>query len=137
MNCFKYDTRHCFLLGMRIYFGLWLVYMGFAKWVLMGSAAFVGYITTQFDPTWSPHVLNVGLAWVILVAEPLLGLLLLLGKCQRCVWTLTSVLMFLLMMGITILMKPTVNANWQFLVLTLVCAALCEPESKAPPAAAV
>ncbi|KAF0220169.1 MAG: hypothetical protein FD174_1408 [Geobacteraceae bacterium] len=41
---------------------------------------------------------------------------------------LTALLLFLLTMGQTILMKPDVIANWQYLVLTLACAALSAPE---------
>ncbi len=37
-------------------------------------------------------------------------------------------LMFLLTIGQTILMKPDVIANWQFLVLVLLCAALSDPD---------
>jgi hypothetical protein len=44
------------------------------------------------------------------------------------VWTATTLLMFLLTIGQTILQKPEVIGNWQFLVLTLVCAALSDPE---------
>ena len=44
------------------------------------------------------------------------------------VWTLASLLMFLLTIGQTILMKPDVIANWQFLVLVLLCAALSDPD---------
>lgn len=113
---------------MRIFFGLWLLYVGLVKWVAIGAPNFVGFITADFDKTWSPHNLNVILAWVILVAEPLLGLLILAGKHPRKIWMLTSFLMFLLVIGQTILMKPDVIANWQYLVLTLVCAALSEPE---------
>jgi hypothetical protein len=50
------------------------------------------------------------------------------GRRARLVWTLTSLLMFLLTIGQTILMKPEVIANWQFLVLTLACAALSDPD---------
>ena len=32
------------------------------------------------------------------------------------------------MVGQTILMKPDVIANWQYLVLTLTCAALSDPD---------
>jgi len=126
MRFFGYDARKFFLFGMRFFFGLWLLYVGFSKWVFMGSGAFVGYITAEFDKTWSPHILNVLLAWLILIAEPILGALILIGKKARAVWTLTALLMFLLTLGQTILMKPDVIANWQFLVLTLVCAALSE-----------
>jgi hypothetical protein len=88
----------------------------------------VGFITTEFDKTWSPHFLNVLLSWVILIAEPVLAALILIGWRARLVWTLTTLLMFMLTIGQSILMKPDVIANWQYLVLTLVCAALCEPE---------
>jgi hypothetical protein len=50
------------------------------------------------------------------------------GRKPRKVWTLTSLLMFLLTIGQTILMKPDVIANWQFLVLVLLCAALSDPD---------
>lgn len=128
MECFRYDTRRFFLFGMRFFFGLWLLYAGFMKWILMGPSTFVNFITTEFDKTWSPHVLNVLLAWLILIAEPVLAVLILSGKKERIVWTLTSLLMFLLTIGQTILMKPEVIANWQFLILVLVCAALSDPD---------
>ncbi len=126
MRFFGYDARKFFLFGMRFFFGLWLLYVGFSKWVFMGSGAFVGYITAEFDKTWSPHILNVFLAWLILIAEPVLALLILSGKKARQVWTLAALLMFLLTLGQTILMKPDMIANWQFLVLTLLCAALSD-----------
>lgn len=128
MNCCNYDTRRFFLCGMRFYFGLWLLYVGLSKWIFMGPDTFVGWITTEFDKTWSPHALNVLLAWVILVAEPVLGALILIGRKARMVWALTSLLMFMLTVGQTILMKPDVIANWQYLVLTLVCAAMSDPD---------
>lgn len=124
------DTRRFFLGGMRLCFGVWLLYVGLSKWLVMGPSTFVGYITTEFDKTWSPHALNILLAWVILAAEPVLGAFLLSGKRARAVWTLTAALMFLLTMGQTLLMKPDVIANWQFLVLTLVCAALSDPDDR-------
>ena len=128
MKCFAEDTRRFFLCGMRLFFGVWLLYVGLTKWIFMGPHTFVGYITTEFDKTWSPHALNVLLAWLIMIAEPVLAVLILSGQKARKVWTLTSLLMFLLTIGQTILMKPDVIANWQFLVLTLVCAALSDPE---------
>jgi len=85
-------------------------------------------IASEFDKTWSPHILNVVLAWLILIAEPVLALLILSGKKARLVWTLTSLFMFMLTFGQSILMKPDVIANWQYLVLTLVCAALSDPD---------
>ena len=129
MQWYRYDTRRLFLFGIRLFFGSWLLYAGLSKWIFMGPGTFAGFITTEFDKTWSPHTLNVLLAWLILVAEPILAVLILVGKKARLVWTLTSLLMFLLLIGQTILMKPEVIANWQYLVLTLVCAALCDPDS--------
>jgi len=73
--------------------------------------------------------LNVVLAWLILVAEPVLAALILSGLRARLVWTLTALLMFMLTLGQTILLKPEVIANWQYLVLTLACAALSDPEN--------
>lgn len=129
MEFLRYDFRRFFLFGIRIFFGAWLLYVGLSKWIVMGSGAFVGYIAGQFDKTWSPHALNVSLAWLILVAEPVLAVLILSGRKARMVWTLTSLFMFLLVAGQTILMKPDVIANWEFLVLVLLCAALSEPDS--------
>jgi len=113
---------------MRFFFGTWFTYVGLSKWLIFGAAGFVGWITTEFDKTWSPHALNVALAWLILIAEPLLGLLILWGKRPRCVWTLTSMLLFLLLLGQTILMKPEGGQIWLYLALTLVCAAFSDPE---------
>jgi len=127
MEFLKYDTRRFFLFGIRLFFGAWLLYVGLSKWVIMGPGVFVGYITAQFDKTWSPHMLNVSLAWLILVAEPVLAILILSGRKAREVWMLAALLMFLLTIGQTILMKPDVIANWQFLVLVLLCAALSDP----------
>lgn len=128
MEWLHYQTRKFFLFGMRFFFGLWLLYVGLSKWIFMGPSAFVGHIAGAFDKTWSPRVLNVSLAWLILVAEPLLAILILSGRKARRVWTLTTSFMFLLVVGQTILMKPDVIANWQYLVLTLLCAALSDPE---------
>jgi uncharacterized membrane protein YphA (DoxX/SURF4 family) len=128
MEWWRRDARRFFLLGTRIFFGVWLLYVGLSKWVFMGPAAFVGYITAEFGKTWSPRGLNVLLAWLIMVAEPVLALLILSGKRARMAWALTSLFLFMLAMGQTILMKPDAIANWQYLVLALVCAALSEPE---------
>jgi uncharacterized membrane protein YphA (DoxX/SURF4 family) len=128
MEYFRYDTRRFFLFGIRLFFGSWLLYIGLSKWIFMGPGMFVGYITAQFDKTWSPHILNVLLAWLIMIAEPVLAVLILSGKKARIVWTLTSMFMFLLAIGQTILMKPDVIANWQYLVLVLLCAALSDPD---------
>ena len=130
MEFLGYDIRRFFLFGIRFFFGAWLLYVGLSKWIFMGPGTFVGYIAAQFDKTWSPHVLNVSLAWLILVAEPVLAVLILSGRKARLVWTLTSLLMFLLTIGQTILMKPDVIANWQFLALVLLCAALSDPDPR-------
>jgi len=127
MMDFNQDARGFFLFGMRLFFGVWLLYVGMTKWLAMGPSTFVGYITTEFDKTWSPHLLNALLAWLILFAEPLLAVFILSGWKARLAWTLTAWLMFMLTLGQTILMKPDVIANWQYLVLTLTCAALSGP----------
>ena len=128
MEFLSYDTRRFFLFGIRFFFGSWFLYAGLSKWIFMGPGTFVGYIATQFDKTWSPHVLNVLLAWLIMVAEPVLAVLILSGRKARKAWALASLFMFLLVVGQTILMKPDVIANWQFLVLVLLCAALSDPD---------
>ncbi len=125
MNFF--ETRRFFLFGMRFFFGMWLLYVGLVKWVVFKPANFTGMIVGEFDKTWSPHALNVALAWVILIAEPVLASLILWGRKARLVWTLVSLLMFMLTIGQTIMMKPDVIANWQYTVLTLACAALSGP----------
>lgn len=129
MECLKYDARRFYLFGMRFFFGLWLLYAGVTKWTMFGPTQFVGFITTDFDKTWSPHALNVVLAWVIMIAEPVLALFILSGLRPRIAWALTALLMFMLVCGQTLLMKPDVVANWQYLVL--VCAALSGPETVA------
>jgi len=128
MKCLNCETRTFFLFGVRIFFGLWLLYAGLFKWISFGPDTFVGFITTEFDKTWSPHFLNVLLSWVILIAEPVLAALILIGWRARLVWTLTTLLMFMLTIGQSILMKPDVIANWQYLILTLVCAAWSDAE---------
>lgn len=132
MNFLQYNARQYFVFGVRFCFGIWLMYAGLFKWIGpgMGPSAFVGFITAEFDKTWSPHLLNAFLAWVILVAEPVLAALILSGWRARLVWTLTALLMFMLTLGQTLLMKPDVIANWQYLVLTIACAALSEPEPR-------
>jgi len=127
------SPRQFFLCGVRFAFGIWLLYAGLAKWLAIGPENFIGYITNDFDKTWSPHALNVVLAWVILVAEPALALLLLAGKCPRKVWGLIALLMYMLLIGQTILMKPDVVNNWQFFLLALGCAALSGPPEECNP----
>lgn len=127
MDVLNYDARRFFVMGVRLCFGIWLLYAGMLKWVAIGPNNFVGMITQDFDKTWSPHALNMFLAWLIMIAEPVLSLCLLSGVKQRLAWTCTTALMFLLVAGQSILMKPDVIVNWQYLVLTLTCAALSDP----------
>lgn len=127
VNVLGLDARRFFLLGMRVFFGIWLLYAGVSKWMMFGAGGFVTMITDMFKDTWSPKPLNTVLAWVILITEPVLALLILSGLWPRLVWTLTALLMFMLVCGMTILMKPEVTSNWQYLVLVLVCAALSDP----------
>ena len=79
------------------------------------------------------RVLPMAEATALVFASPLfvtiLSAWLLVGKAPRLAWTFTTLLMFLLTIGQSILMKPDVNANWQYLILTLICAALSDPES--------
>jgi hypothetical protein len=116
---------------MQLFFGIWLLYVGLFKWISIGPGPFVNLITADFDKTWSPHWLNVFLAWIILFAEPILALLILSGKMKRIVWSLTSLFLFMLVIGQTMLMKPDVIGNWEYLVLAVLCAALSEPVSQA------
>lgn len=127
MNFLNLDAMKFFVFGMRFFFGSWLLYAGFMKWFVIGPNNFVGFITADFDKTWSPHLLNVALAWLIMIAEPVLAIWVLWGKNARAAWSCTSLLMFLLMLGQSLLMKPTVIDNLHYVVLTLVCAALSGP----------
>lgn len=127
MECCNYDTRKFFLCGMRLFFGVWFLYVGASKWIFMGPDTFIGYITAEFDKTWSPHMLNVLLGWIIIVAEPVLALWILSGRKARAAWMMTAMLMFLLLFGQTMLMKPEAIYNWMYVLLTLVCAAMSEP----------
>lgn len=123
--------KELFLFGMRVAFGLWLLYIGLMKWI-SGPFGFVDYLTNSFSATWAPAFLVVGLGWIILVLEPLVGLWLLSAKKQRLAWLASCDLMFLLMFGQTMLQEyATVANNWQYVVLTLACAALTDPECKA------
>lgn len=118
------DSKKFFLCGMRFFFGLWLLYAGLFKVIFLGPDNFVNFLVAEFSKTWVPPVLTAILSWIILIAEPVLALFILSGIKARTAWTLTTLLMFLLVIGQSILMKPEVIANWQYLVLTLVCASL-------------
>lgn len=116
-------------MGMRLFFGVWLLYVGMVKWILFGPENFVGFITAAFNATWSPPILNSALAWIIIIAEPLAALWILSGKKPRTAWMSTAMLMFLLLFGQTILQKETVTDNWHYVIIALVCAALSDPEN--------
>jgi len=118
--------RDLFLFGARLSFGCWLTYVGLMKW-LGGPVGFIGYIVGTFEKTWVPELLATGLGWIIIIAEPVIGLWLLAGIKPRWAWIGTAKLMFLVMFGKTILQDfATVANNWQYLVLALACAALTE-----------
>lgn len=126
MNCSVCckNPRELFVFGMRLAFGFWLGFVGINKWI-GGADVFVGYINTAFAETFLPSFLVNITAWIILVAEPLLGALLILGIAPTLVWLATAKLMFMLLFGQTILMQHAVVANiWFYLVLALACAAL-------------
>ena len=119
-------TKQYFLLGARLAFGLWLGYVGTMKWI-GGSNHFIGYIQTAFAATWLPSQLVLATGWIIICAEPILGLWLLTGKCGRCAWTCTALLMFMLTFGQTVLQDhATVVNNWHYFIFALACAALAD-----------
>ena len=132
LNVLRYDSRRFFLLMMRLFVGVWLLYVGLVKWIPNGPQPTVNWITSAFAETWSPRPLNIVLAWVILIAEPVLGVLLLVGLMPRLIWTLTALLMFMLMIGQVILMKPEAGQMWMYIILTVACAALSEPRRDTP-----
>jgi len=122
------DSRTCFVHSLRCAFGAWLLYVGISK-IVGGAAGFVGYVETEFAQTWIPAVLTTISAWMIVVSEPLIGAWLLLGKRPRLAWLSAALLMFLLMLGKTVLREfPTVADNWQYLLICLMGAALSESE---------
>ena len=124
----KGDSRICFLTALRLTFGGWILFVGISK-VLGGPAGFVGYISGEFAATWLPALLTTITAYVILVGEPLVGVWLLSGKRQRLAWLVAAALMFLLMIGKTILRDfATVANNWQYLVLCLTAAAFTKAD---------
>jgi len=121
------DARRYFLLLMRVFFGLWLLFAGLNKWIPKGPAPFIEQTQTMFADAWPPRWLITILAWLIAISEVVLALLILSGWKPRLIWSLTAALMFMLMMGLSILMLPNAADNWQFIVLASVCAALSGP----------
>ena len=126
------SPKEFFLCGARLAFGIWLLYAGLFKWGSIGADAFVGMIVTQFAQTWSPEILNKALAWLILISEPAIAIFLLMGCCQRLAWTFAALLMYMLVLGQTLLMKPDVINNWLYFVFTLACAAMSESRGCKP-----
>jgi uncharacterized membrane protein YphA (DoxX/SURF4 family) len=114
----------------RMTFGVWLLFVGLSKW-FNGYENFIGWISSDFaSVTWMPAILITLTSWLILIAEPLCGLWLLIGKSQRCAWLSAGMLMFMLMFGQTLLMKyDTVANNWQYVILCLACAAMSSNSS--------
>lgn len=123
------SRTHCFTRGMSLLFGTWLLYVGASKWVA-GPGGFVDHIAVGFSSTWSPDILNRLLAWIILIAEPVLGAWLISGCCASLAWSATALLMFMLTMGMTLKQEfGTVANNWQYVVLALACATLSKNDA--------
>ena len=126
----KLTGTDLFLFGARWAFGFWLLYVGATKW-LGGPAGFVGYISSSFAETWAPAILLTVLGWIIIVAEPVIGLWLMIGRAAKLAWLAAAKLMFILMFGQTMIQEyGTVANNWQYFFLCLACAALTECDSK-------
>jgi uncharacterized membrane protein YphA (DoxX/SURF4 family) len=120
----KADSLELFLFGARWSFGFWLLYLGVMKWV-GGPGNFLAYIAKDFADEWPPELMITAIGWIILISEPLLGFFLILGFQQRLAWLLTAKLMFLLLMGKTILGDyATVANNWQYFFIALGAASL-------------
>lgn len=119
----KFNTMtstKCSLTLFRWFFGFWIAYVGISKWLLFGPLAFQAHLSSEFASTWLPATLVSISGWIILVAEPLLGIWLLSGIAVRLAWIAGSLLMFLLTFGMTVKMDPGVSDNWFYLVLCLV-----------------
>ena len=124
------DGKELFLFYARWAFGIWLLYLGMMKWI-GGPVNFIGYITKDFAAAWPPEMMVVGLGWIILVLEPLLGALLILGWRQRLVWLITADLMWVLLFGKSIVHDyPTVASNWHYCVFALAMGCMSPKEEK-------
>lgn len=120
------DPKGQFVALISVFFGLWLLYVGLMKWFVFGPGQFISMLEGSFAKTWVPPLLTRGLTIIILVAEPLLGLWLMSCKLRKLAWFFTSLLMFQLMLGQTILQEQTVFQNWGYCVLAVLCFALSE-----------
>ncbi len=128
----KMNGKAAALTLFRLYFGIWLLYAGVTKWVMFGPEGFINYLISDFSKTWITPPLLHGTGWVIMIAEPLLGLWLLVGCAKRQAWVLTSLLLFMLTFGKTVQMDfAVVSANWNYLFFTLVALALTDDTSAA------
>ena len=113
------DSKELFLFSLRWSFGFWFLFIGLSKW-FKGADKFVGYITSEFSTTFLPEALVHFTGWIILILEPLLGLLLMIGFFPRATWLVTAKLLFILMLGKSILGDhQTVSNNWFYIVLAL------------------
>jgi uncharacterized membrane protein YphA (DoxX/SURF4 family) len=123
------STKELMLFCLRFFFGFWLLFVGTTKWV-MGHQGFIGYISNEFASTFLPSFLVTITAWIIIIAEPLLGLLLIIGFRPRLTWLLTAKLLFILIIGKTILSDfQTVSNNWIYLLMAIGAASF-EKEGK-------
>ena len=128
--CSNMSPKQIFTCLVSLFFGGWLFYVGAVKWCpsIVGPLDFVGWIQSDFAKTWIPGFLVTLTAWIILIAEPLLGAMLIIsrGKC-RLTWVLTAGLMFMLLLGKTVQQDHATVANiWQFLILCVVGACFAD-----------
>lgn len=120
-------TDNKFLCLFRLFFGSWLLFVGVMKWIGPGPSGFVKYIEGTFATTWAAGPLVTVLAWLILVAEPLIGALLILKGNKKGPWMMASLLMFMLVLGQSILQNYAVVANnWFYLFICLVGVGMAE-----------
>ncbi|RMD87266.1 MAG: DoxX family membrane protein [Candidatus Dadabacteria bacterium] len=118
--------REYFICALRLYMGVWLLYIGLMKWI-GGTANFLAYLHKGFDATWVPEPLTTVLGWIILFVEPIIGLWLLSGRSKRLAFASAADFFFLLVFGQTILKHYDVVANnWQYVVLAMVGAFMSE-----------
>ena len=120
------NAKDFFLLGARWSFGFWLLFTGLFKWI-GGAGNFISFIESSFSETFLPVQLITAAAWLIVVLEPICGLWLITGLKQRFAWLAAAKLIFLLIIGKTLLHDyETVANNWQYLILCIACGSLCE-----------
>ena len=122
------SPRSLFLLWAHLFFGIWLLCLGLSK-LIGGPVGTVAWMRSEFAETWVPAALVTVLGWIIIVMENVVGVWLLAGVRARWAWIAAGKLLFLLIMGKTILGEyGTVADNWLYLILILACAALSGPD---------